>query len=167
MNIVISDTTVYSNELLNTAIKEYRDSFESKKMNQLTELSLDADINPIEKLTKMSEIAKQTIENIQPINLGYFDGKLYELPLKVTKSGSITSRVKGGGKFQIGQQVRMISGDFQSEVYTVADNNKVLDADKVPYSPSVLTKKFHCETLGIPDNGWDMAGLSHNYWHAV
>jgi hypothetical protein len=164
------------NEQLSADITEAKLNFEMDKASKLKDLQdekellvlsfKDADPSTIPSLIKdMIELEKTitfqtnlTADDLTPKRVLLFNGKLYESGKETVK------RVKGVGKFNVGQKVRMVSGEHQSEIYTVGEDSNVYSQDHIPYKASILTKKFNCETLGKPDNGWDMAGLSHHFW---
>lgn len=157
-------------EQLTIDIKQYVEEYAINSLLIAEEIMKDESISVIERINKIKAMpAEVTIQSVTS-NLAQvvlFQEKMYKIPSKTTASRDTVGRVKGGGKFQAGQRVRMQHNNQQSEIYTVGIDGNVYDVSNIPFKASILTKNFHCGTLGNVDNGWDMAGLSHNYWVAV
>jgi len=169
---------IHPYDKLSEAITTAKLSFEETKQLQLLELNEEkanllasfreaSDSEIQEKIIQAVEldklintIAGQKAEDLVPRKVLLFNNQIYNLSPETVK------RVKGAGKFQAGQRVRLEHDGKTSEIYVVGeDGNAYLD--NKPYKASILTKKFIVETLGKPDNGWDVAGFSHAYWKAV
>ena len=174
--------TIKTNQELFIAINNAKANFESIKQEKLAELEASKQevLNQFPLVTKpeetyqlISELAsidkeieetkKSTSDSLKLIKVVLFNGELYY--------GSVekdtTSRIRTtSSKFQIGQNVKMSYQGIESETYRVIEGNKVIDSENHIYSPSILTAKFHTESLGknpMP-NGHGMAGFSHPYW---
>jgi hypothetical protein len=119
----------------------------------------------VEMVSLQRELEKAKLETCPETLKGkkvfLFEDSLYEMPADVRASRSTGNYVP---KFNIGDIVRMEHGGVYSEIYTVAEGNRVKNADGTLLFPSRLTELFHTEQLGLTPSAKGMAGLSHNYW---
>ena len=162
---------ILSNEQLATDVKAFVADYETKHLEEAELIMADDSIPIIERISKIKlmpnsvdeqQVLKQDVRKVL-----LFNGKLYASPITApVSSKSTTSRVRGGGRFQVGQAVQLKSGEHASEIYNVGEDGNVYNSEGKPFKASILTKLFHTEILGKSSN-WDMAGLSHNYWVAV
>ena len=159
-------------EQLKADVKEYVSNYEVQKLIDAEEIMKDDSLDITERINRIKGMPADVTESDifkSLVQVVLFEGKMYQVPPKVQSStGKKTvSRIIGGGKFHVGQSVRLQSGTHESEIYRVGEDNLAYNSENRAFKPSILTELFHVEELGRTESLRGMAGFSHNYWVAV